>query len=332
MSAGAQPEPHPPSHLRAPVGRLSIGEVVALLRPEFNDLTDSKIRFLEDRELISPARTPGGYRSFGPHDIEVLRWILSRQRDQYLPLSIIGERINRGEHLADIWGIGVGDGGPSHGGTGTADPRQVRDRGGSEDAAPEVAAAAEAASDDAAADAAAAAGDTVPDGAAAGEAAGSPGPEPASAQPPWAAPDDAQTYSAAELSAESGLSLAEIAELTEYGLLVPLADDGTPPPGSDPQASLALEPPEPRYGSGALLIARISREFATYGLQARHLRVVRNAAARDAAMFEQGIQPVIHAAGPDAAHDARRSLGRLVALCERLRAQVMGETLRRYWD
>ena len=280
MSAGAEPEPHPPSHLRAPIGRLSIGEVVALLRPEFSDLTDSKIRFLEDRKLISPARTPGGYRSFGPHDIEVLRWILSRQRDQYLPLSIIGERIDRGEHLADIWGIGVGDGGPSLGQAGSADLRQAIDLDGPEDAAP----------------------------------------------------DDAQTYSAAELSAESGLSPAEIAELTEYGLLVPLIDAGTPPPGSDPQAPLALEPPEPRYGSGALLIARISREFATYGLQARHLRVIRNAAARDAAMFEQGIQPVIHAGGPTVEHDARRSLGRLVALCERLRAQVMGDTLRRYWD
>ena len=210
----------------------------------------------------------------------MLRWILSRQRDQYLPLSIIGERIDRGEHLADIWGIGVGDGGPSLGQAGSADLRQAIDLDGPEDAAP----------------------------------------------------DDAQTYSAAELSAESGLSPAEIAELTEYGLLVPLIDAGTPPPGSDPQAPLALEPPEPRYGSGALLIARISREFATYGLQARHLRVIRNAAARDAAMFEQGIQPVIHAGGPTVEHDARRSLGRLVALCERLRAQVMGDTLRRYWD
>lgn len=327
MSAGAEPEPHPPSHLRAPIGRLSIGEVVALLRPEFNDLTDSKIRFLEDRKLISPARTPGGYRSFGPHDIEVLRWILSRQRDQYLPLSIIGERIDRGEHLADIWGIGVGESDPSLGGAGSARPPQARDGDGPEDAAPEDAAG-EAIVDDAAA------AEAATDDAAEREAGGSPGPErlPAEAQPPWAAPTDAQTYSAAELSAESGLSLDEIAELTEYGLLVPLTDAGVPPPGSDPQASLALEPPEPRYGSGALLIARISREFATYGLQARHLRVVRNAAARDAAMFEQGIQPVIHAAGPDASHDARRSLGRLVALCERLRAQVMGESLRRYWD
>lgn len=323
MSAGSEPDPASPPDSRASVGRLSIGEVVALLRPEFSDLTDSKIRFLEDRKLISPARTPGGYRSFGPHDIEVLRWILIRQRDQYLPLSIIGERIERGEHLADIWGIGVGGGDPSLGGAGAADPQRAGNRGGPERPAPENATGGEAAPDDAA-----------PGDAAAREAERSPDPEPlpAPAQPPWAAPEGAQTYSAAELSAESGLSLAEVAELSEYGLLVPLTDAGAPPPDGDPQASLEFAPPEPRYSSGALLIARISREFATYGLQARHLRVIRNAAARDATMFEQGIQPVIHAAGPAATEDARRSLGRLVALCERLRAQVMGDTLRRYWD
>ena len=302
MSVGSQPEPIPLPHPRASAGRLSIGEVVALLRPEFSDLTDSKIRFLEDRKLISPARTPGGYRSFGPHDIEVLRWILTRQRDQYLPLSIIGERIDRGEHLADIWGIGVGDAPKPPAG-----------------AEAELPAAVEASPDDTAADGDAPAAE--PSAVAAA----------ASAQPPWTLPDDSRTYSAAELSSESGLSGADVAQLTDFGLLAPLDGDDPAPADATGQTSLALEPPEPRYGSGALLIARIAREFSTYGLEARHLRVIRNAAARDAAMFEQGIQPVIHAGGATAGDDAQRSLGRLVALCERMRAQVMAETLRRYW-
>ena len=302
MSVGSEPEPNPPPLPRVSTGRLSIGEVVALLRPEFSDLTDSKIRFLEDRKLIAPARTPGGYRSFGSHDIEVLRWILTRQRDQYLPLSIIGERINRGEHLADIWGIGVGDATLSPGG-----------------AEAELPAAVATSPDDAAADGNDPAAETPALAAA------------ASAQHPWTTPDDSRTYSATELSAESGLSLAEVAELTDFGLLVPLGGDDPAPADATGQAPLALEPPEPRYGSGALLIARIAREFSTYGLEARHLRVIRNAAARDAAMFEQGIQPVIHAGGAAAADDAQRCLGRLVALCERMRAQVMSETLRRYW-
>jgi DNA-binding transcriptional MerR regulator len=330
-----------------PGAQLSIGEVVALLRLEFSDLTDSKIRFLEDRKLISPARTPGGYRSFGPHDIEVLRWILTRQRDQYLPLSIIGERIDRGEHLADIWGIGVDELGESaH--TGAAAPGLATPDDGADDADREQPTADVVLDGDAAhrgaGDQDAADDDTAGRGAAGrdstvGEDRHARTATAGSTAPPWFAEDDTRTYSAADLSAESGLTLDEIAELTDFGLLVPLADDdATRPLGPqlgatqpDPvQASLGLEPPEPRYGSSALLTARISREFATYGLQARHLRVIRNAAARDASMFEQGIQPILHAGGASADLDARRSLGRLVALCERLRSVVMGEALRRY--
>ena len=306
MSAGSEPSP--------PGVRRSIGEVVSLLRPEFSDLTDSKIRFLEDRKLISPSRTPGGYRSFGPHDIEVLRWILTRQRDQYLPLSVIGERIDRGEHLADIWGIGM------HEVAEVVEPAVP---------APEPIGASDAETDE---HAPPAGPEPVSheEGAAVAEA-----PDAVGAGPPWLAQDDSRTYTAAELSAESGLSADEIAELAGFGLLVPLDDAdaaGSPSPGSDAvQASLELEPPEALYGSGALLIARISREFATYGLAARHLRVIRNAAARDASMFEQGIQPILHVGGASADADVQRSLGRLVALCERLRAQVMGDALRRYW-
>ncbi len=301
-----------------------------MLRSEFSDLTDSKIRFLEDRKLISPARTSGGYRSFGPHDIEVLRWILTRQRDQYLPLSIIGERIDRGEHLADIWGIGIHEAPRSPVvAAAEAEPVAAAKLGAEGDVqASDSAGAAEGPQEPVPADAAESTAEPVSTAPAAGSLS------------PWTAPDDQATYSAAELSAESGLTVEELAELTDFGLLVPLDEDDearlSPPRAdaaqSDPvQASLGLEPPEPRYGSGALLVARIAREFATYGLQARHLRVLRNAAARDASMFEQGIQPILHAGGASADLDAQRSLGRLIALCERLRSHVMGEALRRYW-
>ena len=68
---------------------LSIGEVLSLLRPEFSDLTISKIRFLESQGLLDPERTPSGYRKFYEADIERLRWILRQQREQYLPLKVI---------------------------------------------------------------------------------------------------------------------------------------------------------------------------------------------------------------------------------------------------
>ena len=68
---------------------LSIGQVLAKLSPEFPDLTPSKLRFLEERQLITPARTESGYRKFSAPDMDRLRFVLSMQRDHYLPLKVI---------------------------------------------------------------------------------------------------------------------------------------------------------------------------------------------------------------------------------------------------
>ncbi len=68
---------------------LSIGQVLARLTPEFPDLSSSKLRFLEERGLVSPARTASGYRKFSPSDLERLRIVLGMQRDHYLPLKVI---------------------------------------------------------------------------------------------------------------------------------------------------------------------------------------------------------------------------------------------------
>ncbi|MDQ1529560.1 MAG: hypothetical protein QOH77_1350 [Actinomycetota bacterium] len=68
---------------------LSIGQVLARLNPEFPDLTPSKLRFLEERQLISPARTESGYRKFSPADLTRLRFVLTMQRDHYVPLKVI---------------------------------------------------------------------------------------------------------------------------------------------------------------------------------------------------------------------------------------------------
>lgn len=78
----------------------SIGQVLAKLTPEFPDLSPSKLRFLEDRELVTPGRTPAGYRTYSPDDVERLRFVLTLQRDQYLPLKVIKgylEDLDRGK-------------------------------------------------------------------------------------------------------------------------------------------------------------------------------------------------------------------------------------------
>lgn len=77
----------------------SIGEVIELLRGEFPEISISKIRFLESHGLLTPQRTPSGYRKFSVVDTEHLRYILRMQRDYFLPLKVIREHIdamNRG--------------------------------------------------------------------------------------------------------------------------------------------------------------------------------------------------------------------------------------------
>ena len=82
-------------------GQFGIGEVLAQLQPEFPDISTSKIRFLEAEGLIEPARSRSGYRRFSAADIERLRYILTMQRDSYLPLRGIRERLADGEEGAD---------------------------------------------------------------------------------------------------------------------------------------------------------------------------------------------------------------------------------------
>jgi DNA-binding transcriptional MerR regulator len=73
---------------------LTIGDVLAHLKVEFPDLTISKIRFLEDQGLVQPERTPSGYRKFSAGDVSRLRYVLSQQRDHYLPLRVIKEQLD----------------------------------------------------------------------------------------------------------------------------------------------------------------------------------------------------------------------------------------------
>ncbi len=74
--------------------RMNIGEVLDHLRPDFPGITIPKIRFLEDKGLIKPERTPAGYRKFSHDDVDRLRYVLRMQRDHYLPLKVIGEHLD----------------------------------------------------------------------------------------------------------------------------------------------------------------------------------------------------------------------------------------------
>jgi DNA-binding transcriptional MerR regulator len=73
---------------------MSIGAVLDLLRPDFPDVTISKIRFLEGEGLVTPQRSPSGYRRFTAYDCARLRFVLTAQRDQYLPLKVIKAQLD----------------------------------------------------------------------------------------------------------------------------------------------------------------------------------------------------------------------------------------------
>ena len=92
---------------------LTIGAVCKILQNEFDDVSISKIRYLEDQKLLTPRRTQGGYRLYSQSDVERLRTILRLQRDEFLPLRVIRQELAAGGDI-DLGGSG-GDRRPTAG-------------------------------------------------------------------------------------------------------------------------------------------------------------------------------------------------------------------------
>jgi DNA-binding transcriptional MerR regulator len=94
---GAQGSPFGEGQLSdRPRKAMTIGAVCEQLRPEFPDISISKIRYLEDQKLLSPRRTEGGYRLYSTGDVSRLRTILRLQRDEFLPLRVIRQELAAG--------------------------------------------------------------------------------------------------------------------------------------------------------------------------------------------------------------------------------------------
>jgi DNA-binding transcriptional MerR regulator len=174
-----------------------IGEVISQLRAEFPDVSVSKIRFLEAEGLIQPARSPSGYRKFGPADVDRLRYILTAQRDRYLPLRVIKDQLD-----AD------------------SEPRAT-------------------------------------------------GP-----------------LTRRELLEAAGIDEADLAELEEFGLV---RRSGR------------------QYAPEAVEAVRAIVALGRYGVQARHLRVLRASAERETALIEQIVAPILRQRSPGARDRAATS-------------------------
>jgi DNA-binding transcriptional MerR regulator len=294
-------------------GYLSIGEVLGLLLEEFPDVTISKIRFLESQGLIAPERTPSGYRKFYEQDVELLRVILREQRENYLPLRVIKDRIVSGA-IDPSGELGK----PAH------------DEGASPSDVPEASVAAHPAARPVLTPMAPVRShhDTSDDSADRGRVAPPAAPAAApSAAPPAAPPASPDRRPAspqllpgvllerAELCAMTGVTAEELGQLEEFGIVTGRGSGGTT-----------------LYGDDAVEIAKVAGEFLRSGVDARHLRGWRTAAEREASLFEQIITPRLRQRNPGARADAVDQLRHLDALGGRLRAAMMRHALRQYLD
>ena len=192
-----------------------IGEVIAQLRAEFPDISVSKIRFLEAEGLIQPARSPSGYRKFGPADVDRLRYILTAQRDLYLPLRVIKDQLESDQPAA-----------------GPMSRREVLDT--------------------------------------------------------------------------TGIDERELAELEEFGLV---------------RRSGRQYPPEAVEAVQAIMA------LGQYGVQPRHLRVLRASVERETALIEQIVAPVLRQRSPGARDRAATSAREIASLVLAVHAALIEMTL-----
>jgi DNA-binding transcriptional MerR regulator len=195
---------------------LGIGEVLSQLRAEFPDVSVSKIRFLENEGLIQPARSAANYRQFAATDVERLRYILTAQRDQYLPLRVIKNQLDAGEE------------------------------------------------------------------------------------------EQLSPLTRRELLEATGLDDVRLAELEDFGLV---------------RRSGRL------YGPDALKAARAIVALDRYGVQARHLRVLRASAERETALIEQVVAPTLRQRSPGARDRAGQTAREIAAIALQLYAALIEAAL-----
>jgi DNA-binding transcriptional MerR regulator len=274
---------------------LSIGEVLSLLQEEFPDVTISKIRFLESQGLLDPERTPSGYRKFYEDDIARLRWILIQQRENFLPLKVIKDRLDE----ANRAGAAVPVDPP---------PPPAEPEAGPVPAPAMVTAGGEpGASGSEAPEAAAGSGSTRPSSLAMSA--------PRAATNPLDPGPSGISLTLEELADAAGLERAEVDDLLRFGLLQ----------GRTVGADTF-------YDGEALVVARTAAGFLRHGIEARHLRMYKMAAEREAGFYEQIVMPMLKQRNPDARRRVADTLGELAHLGDQLRNALLRTSLREHTE
>ena len=221
-----------PDSERPQIPRVGIGALLRRLQPQFPELTASKVRFLEDQGLVHPLRSASGYRKYSHEDVARLETVLTLQRERYLPLRVIRDRLDRGE-----------------------DPAQDTERQQPESGRP---------------------GDGV------------------DREPASPAPDGGRRYTLRELAARSGTDVPLLRELLNHGLLVERAG---------------------AFDGHALTVAVAAGKLNGYGIEPRHLRVLRGASERVIALVEGSISPLRNRRDPETRRKAVQRAREIASLC-----------------
>jgi DNA-binding transcriptional MerR regulator len=259
---------------------------------------------------VNPERTPSGYRKFYDGDLVRLRWILHQQKEHFLPLKVIKERLDQ---------LPPGD-------EALLDPAPATDL----DVRNEIPV------DEALSPRATPSAPEPEPTPATAPAAAAPAPmrepaprrAPARKRPPAFAPDlpldtDAADdivapasgagYTLDELAKVAGLEPAQVAELENYGLIAPSRQSASG---------------DAAYDDDALEVAKVSAGFFDRGVEARHLRMYRNHAEREAVLFGQVLMPYVRQRNPEARARMQEELVELASLGRRLRTVLLREAVR----
>ena len=276
---------------------LSIGEVLGLLLEEFPDITISKIRYLESQGLIVPERTASGYRKFYDEDVERLRYVLTEQKDNFLPLRVIKNRL-------DTPPAGIE----------RPEPRGIKNvLSAQEMAAQDIVELDSDANEDTT---------VIPD-TKTHPASRAPKAFPivtdrqsqnAARRPALPDPSDAvgrpATYSRAELLELSGLDEAILKDLESFHLVTArqVGNQGL-------------------FDEHDLAVAEVARGFAEAGFDVRHLKAWKISAEREAGLFEQRVLPVLRRRSPESRQESNNLLDDLGDLGGRLRAILVARAV-----
>jgi DNA-binding transcriptional MerR regulator len=294
---------------------LSIGEVLALLLEEFPDVTISKIRFLESQGLIDPERTPSGYRKFYDADVDRLRVILREQRENFLPLRVIRDRLENGQ-IDDSGALtpprGIRNVTVLERDVDETGERQVPDAADVRTAHHPAAQLRVAVSTEAPTPVDPAAQSTTP----ATRPAANPAAQFFAANEVAPQLDSVRdTFGASDLCGLAGITAKQLSELESFGLV-----------SGKGAGTTAL------YSTSDLAIAKAASGFLARGVEARHLRGWKQSAEREASLFEQLVLPLLRQRNPQSRHQAAVSLGELSEQGAELRAALLAAALRQHLE